>query len=123
MSNPSKSWKHITRTLHEEKGLSLVELLVALTVLSIIIIPFLHLLLVNYTNIVSAGNKSRVLFSVQNELEKTLDTSSVSGVSRTVAIVFPGIAPIQIGGRMITIYDTYHRGNNVESAELIAVVP
>lgn len=123
MKMRSKSWKQITRTINTVKGFSLVELLVALAVLSIILIPFLHLLIVNYTNIVAAGNKSQALFSVQNELENALDTSSVSGVSRPVAIVFPGIVPIHIGGRMITIYDNYHRGNNVESTELIVVVP
>lgn len=60
------------RTFQQNKGFTLVEVLVALSIITIIVISFTALLTSSYVNIISAGKKSLASYSVQEEMEERI---------------------------------------------------
>lgn len=106
-----------------DTGLTLVEVIVALAVLTIVLIPFLNLLIGSSVNIFAAGNKNQALYDAQKELENEIKTSSGQGQTHSLQINFPGVAQMQVDGKIITINENYLRGNNTEVTELKAFIP
>lgn len=60
------------KRISDEKGFTLIEVLVALLVLMIIIFSFSILFVNSYTNIFSAGTKSEAIYLAQEKMEATI---------------------------------------------------
>lgn len=109
--------------INYESGFTLVEIVVALAVLMILLVPFTFLFTSSFTNIFAAGNKNQALYDVQKELENEINSSSAVGID-ILQIDFPTvIQSIRVGGKIITIEKEYSRGTNKENVELKAFVP
>lgn len=107
-----------------ESGLTLIEIVVALAILTLILVPFTLLLTSSYVNIFAAGYKNQALYTLQTELENEVSNPSGQGETHTLEIVFPGVMqPIRITGNIVTIDESYHRGDNEETAMLKVFVP
>ncbi|MEW5922010.1 MAG: prepilin-type N-terminal cleavage/methylation domain-containing protein [Bacillota bacterium] len=86
-----------------EKGFTLIEIMIALTVLLIVVFTFSSFLCWSYAGIFSAGQKSVVLFAAQSDVEKIIAAASASGAGKLV-IPFPGIPdPVRICGEEVQI--------------------
>jgi prepilin-type N-terminal cleavage/methylation domain-containing protein len=81
--------------LRNDKGLSLVEVLVAITILLIIVIVFAALFNTSIRGIISSGDRSSTLFDLQKDLEAEtpvpaiLDTQP-KNISFGNGVVIPG---------------------------------
>lgn len=105
-------------------GVTLIEIIVAIAILSILFISFLLLFTESFANIFSAGNKSEALFTVQSKLENKIDEPSPQGESHTLEIIFPNVlTPIRVDGKIVTIYEPYYRGDSIKNVELKVFIP
>ena len=64
------------KSIINNKGLTLVEILVALAVLGIILVAFLNIFLSGYTTIFSMGHKTEAMAEAQNFLDEIYETRS-----------------------------------------------
>lgn len=102
----------------------MVEIIVAIALLSIILISFIMLFAESFTNIFSAGNESEALFTVQRMLENKLGEPLPQGEPHTLEIIFPTVLqPIRIDGEIVTINESYYRGNVRKNVELKVFIP
>lgn len=100
----------------DEKGFSLLEVLVAMIVLSLVILSFSGLFSGGYKAISDGGNKSEALFSAQQFMEYAiLNGDDYSQVTVTTGNLlqfnFPGTDPFDISGNIIIVTEDYHGGN------------
>lgn len=105
-------------------GVTLIEIIIALALLSVILIAFLLLFTESFTNIFSAGNKSEALFTIQRELENKLNEPLPQGEAHMLEIIFPTVSqPIRVDGKIVTINEPYYRGDNTKNLELKVFIP
>ena len=94
--------KHIRTLYFDHRGFTLVELLVALSILLIISVAFLTLFVNSYWDITRSGIKNRGLYEAQQSIEQAISTD-YSGDETELNISFPGIDdPITIEGVIVT---------------------
>jgi len=83
-----------------EKGFSLVEILVALTILLIIATAFLSLYTQSYLGIAYSGHKNKALYEAQQEIEELILSNESDGKDE-LEIIFPGLEhSIKIRGKV-----------------------
>ena len=88
--------------LSEEKGFSLVEIVVAMAILSIVAAIFLTLMTFSAGMIFTAGNKSEQIFETQGEVDNKIVTSDTdTSVSVTVNVTFPDSVIIPVAGERL----------------------
>ncbi|MBS4007794.1 MAG: prepilin-type N-terminal cleavage/methylation domain-containing protein [Clostridium sp.] len=88
-------------TLSGEGGFSLVELLIALAVLSIAIFALTGLFTGSYSNIFAAGRKSQAIFRAQEAMESRLNIPPTDTQGFTINI--PNSPPITVQGQLVSI--------------------
>ncbi|MDW7673463.1 MAG: prepilin-type N-terminal cleavage/methylation domain-containing protein [Bacillota bacterium] len=92
--------------LFNEKGFSLVEVIVAITILGIVIVSISGLYTGSFASVFAAGNKNQALRIAQQQLEKIYGaaelhgSSSVLGAGKegTLAELLAGELPVEIVG-------------------------
>ncbi|KUO50588.1 MAG: hypothetical protein APF76_08040 [Desulfitibacter sp. BRH_c19] len=107
------------KAFHQD-GFTLIEVLVALTILTIIIVSFTTLFTSSYIHIMSAGNKSKANYEVQKDMESKIadegaDTHYILGVN------FDGFY-LDIPGGLINIIKPQGERSSKASAFLPIVV-
>lgn len=110
----------IKQGFKEDRGFTLVEVLVALSILTIIIISFTTLLTSSYRNIISAGNKSQATYHVQMDMEEHIADEQATDVGE-LEIFFPGVGDITVPGGLLEIDDT-QGGRTSESTAFLPVL-
>lgn len=107
------------RFKQNNKGFTLVEVLVSLFLLALIIGVFSQLITVSYSGIYSAGDKSKIQYLSQKEIENTIQASlkglggttyttgniTVTPQNMTMNIIFPGVTCNVPGKKIITSYN------------------
>jgi prepilin-type N-terminal cleavage/methylation domain-containing protein len=90
----------------QNKGLTLVEIIVSLGILGIITVSFTTLFTHSFKSVFSAGDKSVALFEAQEKMENILSgtVESESSDPRLMKIYF-GNQPIIVEGKMVSASD------------------
>lgn len=84
--------------LFYDKGFTLIEVLVALSILLIISIAFLTLFASSYSDIAVSGMKNKGLYEVQQMIEQTISSGTPNG-DKELIISFPGVPqPVKVSG-------------------------
>lgn len=76
--------KNLTQTIFKDNGFSLIEVLVAILILTLIVFAFTPLLLSSLRNIYYAGDKSEALYEGQSELEVSIAEQITDGAGELV---------------------------------------
>lgn len=87
------------------KGFSLIELLVSVTLLFILAAGFIPLLTHSYTNILSAGEKNKSANLAQGEIEQLFSVGTTDDID-VIAISFvdgKNVTTIEVTGKKISI--------------------
>ena len=95
-------------TLSQEKGFSLIEVLVALAILMISIFAFTTLFTTSFQGIFRAGHKSEAMFEAQEKIDQAIAAGTNSGADN-ISIVFNDLT-INLSGEEFEIdypYDDY----------------
>ncbi|KAB2951655.1 prepilin-type N-terminal cleavage/methylation domain-containing protein [Heliorestis acidaminivorans] len=81
----AKWTKEVNLVIKNSRGLTLVELLVALAILSIIVVAYLSLFTISYQGIFHSGHKSNALFEGQEVIDKIIRNPNYTapGVTKT----------------------------------------
>ena len=108
----------LNKIVQQDRGFTLVEVLVALTILTIIVISFTTLFTSSYVNIISAGNKSQATYNVQKEMEERIADELATDVG-DLQIPFPIAGNINVPGGLLELDDT--QGNR--TSESTAFLP
>lgn len=101
------------KMLNNNKGFSLVELLVSIVLLTILAIAFLPLLTTSYSGIHGAGERNIAM----NEAQKKLEISFNNGTNKAIAEVeirFSGVGTFKIVGENIKVREHYGDGSSIE---------
>lgn len=106
------------RTFQKNNGFTLVEVLVALSIITIIVISFTTLLASSYVNIISAGKKSLASYSVQEEMEERIAHEQATDVG-DLQIPFPKAGNINVAGGFIELQNT----QGVHTSQSTAFLP
>jgi prepilin-type N-terminal cleavage/methylation domain-containing protein len=72
----------------DKKGFSLIEVIIASSILLIIVISFAALLSTSFAGIFGAGKNSRALFQAQQEIETVIVKGLAPGID-TLRVTFP----------------------------------
>jgi len=105
-----------------ESGFALMEVVVALAVLSIIIFVFVSLFSLSYSGVMSAGYNSEALYEAQQKMEHAILDTTYSGekdgeVERTTKVID------NITGQELTVNIDYLDGNgNARTVSLTTFV-
>lgn len=101
------------------RGFSLIELLIALSIFVIIASAFLLLYTKSFSDIFHSGHKNEALYEIQQELENTIYSNNNDGTDE-IEINFPGLEnSVKIKGKL-------ERGDaqvGERSAEIIVFIP
>lgn len=82
------------------KGYTLVEMLIALTILLIISSALLILFANSFRSIEISGKKNKELYEIQEKIEQSISSDNISG-EKELIISFPGVEqPIRMSGRI-----------------------
>lgn len=84
--------------INQEKGFTLVEVLVAIVILLIVVISFTTLFSSSYKGIAGSGQRSEALFGIQEEIESNLEDSGAIVVGPE-SIVFTEGTGVNIPGQ------------------------
>ncbi len=95
--------------LTEEKGFTLVEVLIAIVILLIIVISFTTLFTSSFRGIASSGDRSETLFELQQSIERNIQDGS-AGSKGNVDIEFDNV---NIPGEHKTFNQTTSDGKEV----------
>jgi len=92
--------------LKKEEGFTLVEIIIALTILFIVIISFTILFTTGFSGIFGAGRKSEALYKAQEEMDNTIIRGAENLASEPLNIKFDNIN-IDVSGEEIEVYYEY----------------
>ncbi len=84
--------------LQQERGFTLVEVLIAIVILLIIVISFTTLFTSSYRGITSSGDRSEALFGIQENIERDLKDANAVVVG-SESIVFTDGEGVTIPGQ------------------------
>jgi prepilin-type N-terminal cleavage/methylation domain-containing protein len=115
-----KRFQAIRKILSNSKGMTLVEIIVALAIFAIIVVFLAPILSNSYLGVINSGNKSEALYENQESLEEVVageDSSDVGVVDadRELTISF-GSEEIQVNGDLILSEEEY--GNSGKSSQV-----
>ena len=118
------------KQLLNQKGFALTEVIVAMTILTIIITSFMALFTTGYTGIFSAGYTSKATYLGQEGMEKVIATGSASGIQDATEspldlnITFPGRPSESVSGNKVEINKPYYLNENITGTVTItAFIP
>lgn len=94
-----------------ENGFSLVEVLIAVSILFLLVITFTVLFTSSYDSIITSGRKSEALYLSQQKVNTAVTPNSSSEME--LEVVFTGLNPIVIEGKLNTYSQEYKTGRNV----------
>ncbi|MBF7082134.1 prepilin-type N-terminal cleavage/methylation domain-containing protein [Desulfallas sp. Bu1-1] len=112
--------------MNNKKGFSILEVLVAISILVIIVFTFTTLFSAGFSGIFSAGRKSEALYKVQKEMENAIINKSGNNVTDgTISISFPSLTdPITVTGKFVICDQTYTDSNgNERTVTITSFVP
>ncbi len=93
--------------LSENKGFTIVEVLIAMSLLSIVAIAFITMMTFSVSSILVAGEKSEQMFEAKGEIEKKISAQTPSGYDQ-VNIHFPNeVNDLTIKGEKLEINYEY----------------
>ena len=84
-----------------DKGMTLIEILVAIAIIGILAAIFMPMFASAYMNIIRAGNKSDIIYNNQNTAEDKAMDGAANGSSE-LTVVFPGITFPKATGEKVT---------------------
>lgn len=87
--------------LKKQTGFTLVELLVALMVLTIFLVSFIAMFVNGMFGISSSGQKSSDIFSTQEELEQMISRGTSEATPLTITL--PNSSTISVSGEIVII--------------------
>ena len=88
--------------LSGDKGFSLVEIVVAMAILSIVAAIFLTLMTFSAGMIFTAGNKSEQIFETQGEVDNKIVSVDPVGSETTIKVTFPnGSDVVEVHGERL----------------------
>lgn len=90
------------RLYYNQKGFTLIEIILTITMLGILTIGLLSLFLYGYKYITMAGEKSKTVFENQEDTEDLIAQQGSSGSNLTIAITFPGASAVNVSGVQTT---------------------
>ncbi|NLJ79530.1 MAG: prepilin-type N-terminal cleavage/methylation domain-containing protein [Firmicutes bacterium] len=112
--------------LREEKGFTLVEVVVALIVLSVITIAVVTIYNNGIIAIISSGKRTEAVYEVQAKLERALleDPGEVeAGEEPAFTIVFPDLEPIEIYAEEVTAESDTTYGPSQRKVSAVVYIP
>ncbi len=96
-----------------EKGFTLIELIVAIALFAIVLVAFLSIFTMAQTNIFRGGHRSKNTYQIQQTAENIMNTNSIAAygvtnpsataVSSNLQIVFPSVTTLNVPGDTVTI--------------------
>lgn len=102
--------------LRNQKGLTLIEILIGMAILGIISISFIPVLTSTFIQIYRSGSRTEAQYSNQRILEKILAGENIQeGVTksgRTLSIKFDALADIDVSGWIIEVEESYDNHGN-----------
>lgn len=105
---------------YNEEGFTLIEVIIAITILMIVIFAFTTLYTTSFSGIFSAGRKSEALFLAQEAMDNLIaeevnsgtETLTIEFVQRTISVTGEELeVPYEYEGRTGTIYYFLPKGN------------
>ena len=94
--------------LSGDKGFSMVEIIVALALLSLVAVGFLTLISFSANLIFNAGTKSEVIFEKQGVIENIIDESNPSGDDVIIVVLPPDEPDVSVSGKMLVVDYEYN---------------
>ena len=88
------------KVLKEQKGFTLVELLIAMSILAIVSIPVSKTLVNSYKNIYGTGQESQELFQHQGDLEILFSEFEIQG-TKVIPLTFSNNTTVEVKGDVI----------------------
>ncbi len=82
------------------KGMTLIELIIAMAILSIIVIAFLNMFTVGFTGIINASKHTEVGYEAQKDMENSILTDPSTGII-SIEIEFSGGTTIESIGKVL----------------------
>jgi prepilin-type N-terminal cleavage/methylation domain-containing protein len=97
-----------TYLIKSSHGFSLIELLIAMSIIGLLVAVFFPVIANSYYGIRSAGQKNKVIYQVQQDVENNLLTSNTTEQADQQIISFPsvGISNLTVKGKLVTINST-----------------
>ncbi len=87
------------RSVKKEEGFTLVEVLVAVSILTIIIFAFTTLFTTSFTGIFGAGRKSEALFKAQEEMDNAIAQGLDESLEEKTLVINFDLKTFSIRGR------------------------
>lgn len=113
--------KRDTDLLLNTKGFTLIETVVAMTILFIVIAALLNMVSIGIKGVISSGVKSNSIYAAQSDLDNAISNYNNSG-NDTITINFP--TSITVMGSIITTNELYTDANgNQRAVPLVTFVP
>lgn len=84
------------------KGVSLVEIILAIALIGILLISFLNVFVFGFTTLVNAGKTTKMAYSAQAQMEVDRSTSLATGTD-TMVFNFPTPGAITITGTVVEV--------------------
>lgn len=103
------------KMLNNEKGVTLIELIISIAIMGIILISFLGVFSSSFKSIISAGNKSEAVFMSHEEVASVIsgeETDENNTKYTTLSINLPDGQKIEIDGKTITVESNKNRGSS-----------
>ena len=118
------------KQLLNQKGFALTEVIVAMTILTIIVASFTALFANGYAGIFSAGYSSKATYLGQESMEKVIAAGSVLGIPDATEsplnlnITFPSRPSESVSGNKVEINKPYYLNENITGTVTItAFIP
>jgi len=99
------------KNLVKQNGFSLVEVLIAVTILLLMVVTFTVLFTSTFDNIITSGRKSEALYLSQQKVDTAVTPDSTSFVE--LEISFTGVNPIVVEGQHNIYSQEYKTGRYV----------
>lgn len=99
--------------MKSNKGFSLVELLVSISLLTIMAVAFLPLLTTSYSGIQKSGERNNAINLAQQEIEQRFSKGAEKSDTQ-ITIRFPGVELFKIEGEIIIFNEEYGEEHSVE---------
>ncbi len=104
----------MTKIINSNRGFSLVELLVSISLLTILAICFLPLLTTSYSGIQVAGDRNKAINIAQEKIERSFNQGAKDDARSEITINFPGGDTFKIEGENIKVNEEYGEDSSIE---------